>query len=650
MQLQRSQHNLVVVFSKPLTFFSLLPLQMLTIHFSGPLANSKTASGAIIVPSPYNKPSFGPRRSQTTFASSQQQPRQEGSNAHSHEQKMIDNQKQAYNTISESWNVPRTSLNHFPAETQRHIRENRRAEKPAASNGTSATSAAAAAAVQSSATSSLQSSITKTLQVLAYESKAGYNNFQGKSGEHFTDWMTNTLRVLSSDLTASGRGTLAQQCEVLSAQYIAGYGSLLGGASERQRAISELTAALNSLSNELRQPPITEPIPKQIDSSKSNGNVDIDAEAAEAHAEETATTTATIATATAAADGEAFPTSSTPPNPTTSTNNEAANLKGVTDLGDGYVMLNNRRVKASTVAFRQSFAQAAAMQQASSSQFSDFSNGEQRTSQWLSLRERRLTASAFSKALGFFPGDRESLWEEKVGLKAPFAGNEATSWGTRMEPEALQQYESLTGQRVESCMFRVKHDDPPHGWLGASPDGLVQGLEISNTLILPTTNNNTNGRSSLGQGPGILEIKCPYNKGHPELAVPPQRAIWYYMPQLQGLMDIFDRRWCSLYVWTQSHGSASFQVERNQEYWAAAFEILAEFWWGHVVPARQAHDAGCSMEEIESYRPVDQIEAAEKLRKWSKILAAEAPGTFYSPPNGGRHVGGGAISGPARRY
>jgi hypothetical protein len=61
-----------------------------------------------------------------------------------------------------------------------------------------------------------------------------------------------------------------------------------------------------------------------------------------------------------------------------------------------------------------------------------------------------------------------------------------------MEPEALQQYEALTGQQVESCMFRVKHDDPPHGWLGASPDGLVQGLGISgnssttsSNLILP---------------------------------------------------------------------------------------------------------------------------------------------------------------------
>lgn len=35
-----------------------------------------------------------------------------------------------------------------------------------------------------------------------------------------------------------------------------------------------------------------------------------------------------------------------------------------------------------------------------------------------------------------------------------------------------------------------------------------------------------------GPGPGILEVKCPYNKGRPELASPPPTAIWYYMPQV----------------------------------------------------------------------------------------------------------------------
>lgn len=31
------------------------------------------------------------------------------------------------------------------------------------------------------------------------------------------------------------------------------------------------------------------------------------------------------------------------------------------------------------------------------------------------------------------------LWEEKLGLRKPFAGNAATQWGTRQEPIALER-------------------------------------------------------------------------------------------------------------------------------------------------------------------------------------------------------------------
>ena len=37
-----------------------------------------------------------------------------------------------------------------------------------------------------------------------------------------------------------------------------------------------------------------------------------------------------------------------------------------------------------------------------------------------------------------------------------------------------------------------------------------------------------------GDGPGILEIKCPFNKGDPNSAAPPKLAQWYYMPQVSS--------------------------------------------------------------------------------------------------------------------
>ncbi|CAI5473831.1 unnamed protein product [Closterium sp. Yama58-4] len=81
---------------------------------------------------------------------------------------------------------------------------------------------------------------------------------------------------------------------------------------------------------------------------------------------------------------------------------------------------------------------------------------EQRTEEWYALRANRLTASAFEKAVGFFPGGRQQLWEEKLGLRAPFAGNEATAWGQGREEEALREYERLTGGQVEHRSFQVR--------------------------------------------------------------------------------------------------------------------------------------------------------------------------------------------------
>ena len=62
---------------------------------------------------------------------------------------------------------------------------------------------------------------------------------------------------------------------------------------------------------------------------------------------------------------------------------------------------------------------------------------EQGSDAWHALRATRLTASAFSNACGFWRGGRNELWEEKLGLAEPFAGNDATNWGSGKEDEAL---------------------------------------------------------------------------------------------------------------------------------------------------------------------------------------------------------------------
>ncbi|GJP30011.1 hypothetical protein CLOM_g22034 [Closterium sp. NIES-68] len=210
---------------------------------------------------------------------------------------------------------------------------------------------------------------------------------------------------------------------------------------------------------------------------------------------------------------------------------------------------------------------------------------EQRTEEWFAMRAGRLTASAFEKAVGFYPKGRQQLWEEKVGVRAPFAGNEATQWGQGKEEEALLEYARLTGGEVEHRAFQIyKHHDPTFSWLGASPDGLLPSDPLS--------------LHSSPLSPGVLEIKCPWNRGSPLSASPYPSVPFYYMPQIQGLLEIFDRDWLDFFVWTKMGGSALFRVERDKEYWRLLFTALEEFWWQHVVPAKEALGEGRGEEEV----------------------------------------------------
>ncbi|CAI5473832.1 unnamed protein product [Closterium sp. Yama58-4] len=133
--------------------------------------------------------------------------------------------------------------------------------------------------------------------------------------------------------------------------------------------------------------------------------------------------------------------------------------------------------------------------------------------------------------------------------------------------------------------FQIYRDsDPTFSWLGASPDGLLP----SDSLAL----------HSSPHSPGVLEIKCPWNRGLPLSAAPYPSIPHYYMPQIQGLLEIFDRDWLDFFVWTKMGGSALFRVERDKKYWELLFMALEEFWWVHLVPAKEALREGQKEEEV----------------------------------------------------
>ncbi|KAJ1271605.1 hypothetical protein BS78_06G140200 [Paspalum vaginatum] len=228
----------------------------------------------------------------------------------------------------------------------------------------------------------------------------------------------------------------------------------------------------------------------------------------------------------------------------------------------------------------------------------------QRSEEWFALRKDKLTTSTFSTALGFWAGNRRAeLWNEKVfgatEIKLPDTARSAMAWGTNHESIAIEQYTSITGRLVDSLGFAV-HTEVNSGWLGASPDGII-GCEPDG---------------------GILEVKCPFNKGKPELALPWRIMPYYYMPQVQGLMEIMDRDWVELYCWTPN-GSSLIWVPRDRAYWELIHEVLRDFWWGNVMPARELALLGKDP-EARSFEPQPKHRLTNLVLFRSRKLASEA--------------------------
>ncbi|KAE9454701.1 hypothetical protein C3L33_13395, partial [Rhododendron williamsianum] len=250
------------------------------------------------------------------------------------------------------------------------------------------------------------------------------------------------------------------------------------------------------------------------------------------------------------------------------------------------------------------------------------SDAPQRSEEWFALRRDKLTTSTFSTALGFWKGSRRyELWHEKVFASTlPFseASKSAMQWGVLNEEVAVDKYKSITGRDVGSLGFAT-HAEERFDWMGASPDGLLGCFP----------------------GGGILEVKCPYNKGKPEMGLPWSTMPFYYMPQVQGQMEIMDRDWVDLYCWTPN-GSTIFRVCRDRDYWRLIHGILREFWWENVVPAREALLLGIE-EEVGSYKPESThkqtglaISVSIKLAKEAKLLCREIAGhiEFYRKKRG----------------
>ena len=179
---------------------------------------------------------------------------------------------------------------------------------------------------------------------------------------------------------------------------------------------------------------------------------------------------------------------------------------------------------------------------------------EQRSQEWLDLRENMITASDAASAIGESPYESEDAFVKKKVLRTKWAGNEATAHGTLLEPIVREMYDQKYNRKSHEIGL-VQHRDYP--WLGASPDGVTED--------------------------GILvEIKCP--KSRKITSNVPK----HYWPQVQLQLEITDLEECDFVqyrpaqiedgVLRSPEEFVVVRVHRDRAWFARVLPVLERVW------------------------------------------------------------------------
>ena len=182
---------------------------------------------------------------------------------------------------------------------------------------------------------------------------------------------------------------------------------------------------------------------------------------------------------------------------------------------------------------------------------------EQRSQEWLDLREKMITASDVASAIGENRYESVDSFIKKKVLRTKWAGNAATAHGTALEPMVRDLYDERTGRKSHEIGL-VQHREYP--WLGASPDGVTED--------------------------GILiEIKCPLTRKI-EKKVPS-----YYLPQVQLQLEITDLEECDFIQYrpgsvTKPEEYVVLRVKRDREWFAKNLPAM-RIAWDRIVKGRE---------------------------------------------------------------
>ena len=223
---------------------------------------------------------------------------------------------------------------------------------------------------------------------------------------------------------------------------------------------------------------------------------------------------------------------------------------------------------------------------------------EQRSTEWFNARKGRITGSMVGAVLGVNPWSTpedamRTMVRSHFGAESEFTGNIATEYGTLQEPNALIDYELVSGKDVQEVGFIVH---PEHDWLGASPDGITDG-------------------------DGILEIKCPFGKRHDvNNTFLPLEVQPHYYAQVQIEMYCTGLKWAHFYQWS-SYNDRMEYIELDQDWLDENIPKLKAFYDRFLIECK---DPDKHLAPLVSNFKADKLATAYNIAKSHLELAKKA--------------------------
>ncbi|KAF2884822.1 hypothetical protein ILUMI_21355, partial [Ignelater luminosus] len=188
--------------------------------------------------------------------------------------------------------------------------------------------------------------------------------------------------------------------------------------------------------------------------------------------------------------------------------------------------------------------------------------GQYSNPRYVTEKMHRLTASNFGAVIRRRPSTSCDALVRRI-LGRTYFTSPAIEYWLRNESVALQKFTEKTGKIVNQCGLLV---DLEHGFLGASPDGIINANEICEVKCLHTV---AKLDLTLEQAVKMKKVACLKLAKDMSISINKQHDYYY---QIQGQLAITGAHVCNFIVYTGEANELYIQqVKRDYEQWKSVW-------------------------------------------------------------------------------